>query len=315
MPGNNTWYIELHVHTLPIKVINAIRKYKFQVFEAAACKSQTGAHLTNMAVDLVIGAIALLAILLLVAVTVCYYSAVKRFLDYDRDNSVPSDIEEVVSKKIFSPPKANFESHSYPNGGVQSLSYQNGGEDISKPTDGPVIPKAEGRRTSWQFAVIILLAKKETKSPQTFQFKPVSLSTDSSKPFVPTKSELNNYMAARPEQDLLKRVAEYCKMKTSQHAEKIVLSEFEDLLLAYSRENKEALGGIVLYTWSMPCTECTTQIIDTLAGRKLKVTLAYTLRCQRESEKVQESNRERLRGAGVTIEYVPYKSHPHKKTS
>ena len=263
-----------------------------------------------MAVDLVIGAIALLAILLLVAVTVCYCSALKRFLDYDRGNRVPSDIEEVVSKKILSPPK---EAHSYPNGGIQSLVYQNGGEELSKPAVGSVIPKAEGQRTSWQYGVIILLAKEETRSPQTFQFKPVTLSTGSSKPFIPAKAELNNFIAARPKQGLLKRVAEYCKITTSKHVEKIVLGEFEDLLLAYSRENKETLGGVMLYNWSMPCTECTTQIIDTLAGRKLKVTMAYTLRCKQESEKVQQSNRERLREAGVTVEYIPYKSHIHKK--
>ena len=270
-----------------------------------------------MSVELAIAIIVLLVIILLAIITF-YCSIIKKFMDYDRDNKVPEDIEEVVSKKIFSQPKIREESEFHPTNAKVQSNHESEGESLRRFISEAVIPKAEGQRTSWQFAVLVLLARSETKRPQTFQFKPNKnsrLPIDPSKPFIPAKSEFNNYIVARPEQDVLNRITEYYRIKFSQHAEKIVVDEFEDLLLAYVRENKEDLGGIILYSWVMPCTECTNKIIDTLAGRKLKVTVAYTLRCKLESERIQHANRERLRQAGATVEYIQYENSLQKKSS
>ena len=163
-----------------------------------------------------------------------------------------------------------------------------------------VIPRAEGQKTSWQHVTLILLAQSETENLLTFQFKPsknATLPIDSGKPFIPQKHEFNNYIVARPDQNIF-----------SNHAEKIILDEFEDLLEAFRRKNKEHPSSIILYSWIMPCTTCTINIIHTLANRGFKVIVAYTIhyRYDIESKEQQEANRERLKQAGVMVQHIYY---------
>ena len=257
----------------------------------------------------------LLIVFFIAVLFIIFTCTVKRFRNYDIENTVPDDIEEVLSERLF-PQQSTTLLHSSPRFEDDRIDF------ICKK----VIPKAEGQRTSWQFAVLLLLTKGETEKPMTFNFKPsdenARLPINSTKPFIPPKPKFNNYIVARPEKGILGRIAEYYMEWYTKHAETIVLNEFEDLLLAYESNNKEVFRSIILYTWIMPCTKCTTKIItkmvknDKLVNRELEFTVAYTLhyRYDVESEEEQEKSRENLRKAGITVKCIPYQKRLKKKT-
>ncbi len=222
------------------------------------------------------------------------YNQIIQFLDYDSHHRVPADIEERISEHLY-----RHKTEYFP-GLCQGL------------THGTVMPKTIRWNKGWQFAVVILLSKSEIKNIQTFRFRPCKEDdkpTDPNKPFTPSKKSFNNHMVAKLEQNILKRVAEYYNITSPKiDAEEIIVQEFEDLLQGYGRENKDHLAGILFYSWSMPCTKCTTKIIDCFANRRLEIILGYTLhyRFDVESEKMQARNRMRLQQAGVIVQQIPY---------
>ncbi len=98
------------------------------------------------------------------------------------------------------------------------------------------------------------------------------------------------------------------------------LKDFRDeftFLQGYGKENKDDLASIILYSWIMPCTQCTTKIINTLGNRKLKITVVYTIHFwyAKESKLVQKSNRSRLQQAGFSVEQVKYPIRLSKKNT
>ena len=234
-------------------------------------------------------------LLVLVISLIIIYRLVKEFQDYESEVRVPDDIVKIVGEHLYSQ--------------QQSMCVLEGNQ-IPAFTVKSIIPKAEGQRTSWQFAAMILLSKIECINLRNFRYKPNNsrLPIDTSRPFVPSKEEFNNYIAARPEHGIIERVAEYYNLTSTKHAENIILEQFEDLLQGYGKENKDDLASIILYSWIMPCTQCTTKIINTLGNRKLKITVVYTIHFwyAKESKLVQKSNRSRLQQAGFSVEQVKY---------
>ncbi len=241
-------------------------------------------------------------LLVLVISLIIIYRLVKEFQDYDSHSRVPDDIVKVVSEHLYSQRQSlcAFLDNQIPAFTVKSF-----------------IPKAEGQRTSWQFAAMILLSKIECKNLQNFRYKPSNndrLPIDTSMSFIPLKEEFNNYIAARPEHGVIGRVAEYYNLTSTKHAENIILEQFEDLLQGYGRENKKDLASIILYSWIMPCTQCVTKIINTLGNRKQEITVVYTIH-DKESKQVQKNNRSRLQQAGFSVEQVLYPKHLSKRNT
>ena len=98
-------------------------------------------------------------------------------------------------------------------------------------------------------------------------------------------------------------------------AEAIILQNFDALWKAYIRIHGVQPASVFLYSWLMPCTDCTNMILDKLGWKN--ATIAYTSKNFEPSEypnvQVQEENRERLRNRNLTVLNVCYPLNKLKK--
>ena len=98
---------------------------------------------------------------------------------------------------------------------------------------------------------------------------------------------LGNYIVARPDR--------FRNKKKIRHAERFLLDKQGILISNYTRHHgKPQL--IVLYSWLMPCSDCTTRIIRAFKNRT-NVILAYTSNyhtktctMKRDKKKLEEAN-------------------------
>ncbi len=165
------------------------------------------------------------------------------------------------------------------------------------------ILQAEDQRENYQFAYLLLLNVNEPENG-SFLYKPSkngSPYVNSNEPFLPPKDKFHNYIIARPMQ----------KGDRRKHAEEIILDEFNDLWDSYLQINSnQRPKSIVLYSWIMPCSECTEKIINTLSRLGVPVYIAYTISYKRkETKQQQKDSRKRITSSRMTIEKVEY---PHR---
>ena len=141
-----------------------------------------------------------------------------------------------------------------------------------------VIHRSRQQATKTQFAVLILSSK-----PQT-EFETFRPDVNSKKPCMPDN---DNYLVARPH--------------NGKHAEIIMLEKVDALWSAYVGKHGEQPVGVFLYSWLMPCTNCTNMILDKLAERRAEVTVAYTGKNFEETKDTQENNRNLLKQRHITV--------------
>ena len=172
-----------------------------------------------------------------------------------------------------------------------------------------VIPSTEEQRNKWQFATLMLLTAKETKE-YAFSYKPFQKGGRpklyKSKTLSPKLDEFNNYIIARPEDiggDTI-------------HAEEMIFEKFDKLLDAYKTKNRnQTPASIMLYSWIMPCENCTEAIIKELLKQDIHVpvTIVYTIPWRKKGKQIQgKKSRKRFKEKGISVEHVrcPYRLQP-----
>ena len=176
-------------------------------------------------------------------------------------------------------------------------------EQFHKFVNAMIVPSFFRKQNSWgdQFAVLILVARVDIKDitrvvlcPRDHLGSPLVNSNYQRCPNSAT--DYNNYIVARPEYN--------------SHAEKALLDELDPLWSAFVASNGRPPKHIVLYSWMIPCTECTELIINILCCKRYKSVgkiVAYRRKIWSElSAEENNVNRQLLRNAGIkTVEVVP----------
>ena len=106
----------------------------------------------------------------------------------------------------------------------------------------------------------------------------------------PDTSDLGNYMVARPDE-------------WGNHAEVILLQRFNNLLQSFGEEP----SIILIFSWLMPCVECTKAIIAFKTWNiRHQIIVVFRSNYLLYSEKVNEDNRERLVKADIEVYHITY---------
>ena len=109
--------------------------------------------------------------------------------------------------------------------------------------------------------------------------------------FHPDNSNLGNYMVAHP-------------VERDKHAEVILLDRFDDLLQSFGEEP----FLILIFSWLMPCVECTKAIIVFKRWHvNRRVIVVFRSNYPLYSEKVNEDNRKMLIKGDIEVYHVTYK--------
>ena len=163
-----------------------------------------------------------------------------------------------------------------------------------------VIPGFAGQRQEYhdQFAVLLLIPESELNSINHVIFQP---HCSNQHPFVnnanfyyPNRSCYGNYVAARPGQV---------------HSEITLLEELPHLWKAFQDRYRGVPSYIILYSWLMPCPDCTQEICWTLQGTRFEntpVIVAYTTDWIEYSRVENQKSRDKLQAAEIHVEHVKY---------
>ena len=104
---------------------------------------------------------------------------------------------------------------------------------------------------------------------------------------------LKNYLVARPDK--------------GHHCEKILLDQEYQLWNGYKEDHRTGPKCIILYSWLLPCSDCTSEILTyhTDIRPTVKLIVVFTSGCYLdESENVK--NITRMQGAGIVVYKVSY---------
>ena len=145
------------------------------------------------------------------------------------------------------------------------------------------------RKIGDQFAV--LLVTSSTTSIKRTKFKPSKgwwgqPLTDSSHCTFPPRAQISNYVVARPDD--------------GHHAERLLLDNLNTVLTLY-----DPPPLVLLYTWTMPCTGCTTAIVRALGNMK-NVVLVYTANKKEINVDENARNRNKLVESGIQVLQAQY---------
>ena len=147
------------------------------------------------------------------------------------------------------------------------------------------------REKNYQFAVLILLSEESTEDVKfLIKFgggvtRPDKF-TNSAQPTYPPEEQFCNFIAARPH-------GRY-------HAEEQLIEQFDHLLESYQSTRLPACQKVVLFTWLLPCEDCTKSIIKKLCGRGLEVILIY-ITTQTKDPTNEEQIAQMLEEKGITV--------------
>jgi deoxycytidylate deaminase len=112
----------------------------------------------------------------------------------------------------------------------------------------------------------------------------------------PTDDDLVNYIVARPDQ----------RYSPPLHTEEILLSRFDALK---NRFPGSPISTVLIYSWLMPCSGCTKLLIQKFKNCPCKVIVAYNSDWTKAiSDEDNQENRNLLRGAGIDVYQIRYKS-------
>ena len=153
------------------------------------------------------------------------------------------------------------------------------------------------RQEKHQFAVLFL-SSQDYITDVTFQTKtgPVYIpeeATNSSEPIFPPDYDLHNFVTARPHRKW------YAYRK--RHAEEQLLDKFDLLKTSFESSGFNTCRTAVLFTWLLPCKNCTTRIINKLGGRGLKVIVIYIIKHRNDTVRNESYTVERLENANIDV--------------
>ena len=173
-----------------------------------------------------------------------------------------------------------------------------------------MIPDFKGQRKAGrtQFAVLLLVAESSLDDINNcFMFEPHDVNgnplVNNAQPYWPNRRRWGNYLVSHPRR----------RRRRTTHSEMILLQELPNLLLS-SRSQQPA--HIILYSWLMPCPDCTAAIIRELLFGSLRnmasVVVVYTTDWFKISQTKNEASRANLAEAGITVKQIQYhKTLPH----
>ena len=169
-----------------------------------------------------------------------------------------------------------------------------------------IIPGFEAQRQhvqGCQFAVILLFGEGDLNHvalhPLGDNEQPLVNNTN---PYSPNRGRYGNYVVARPHQ--------YAEDHHITHSEIILLQELPHLWEAFEANHGTTPVYVLLYTWLMPCPDCTEHILQTFLQqsryKNTSMIIAYTADWEMVSEAGNDESRHRLWEAGIIVERVEY---------
>lgn len=175
-----------------------------------------------------------------------------------------------------------------------------------------VIPYFMDQRAGFQFAVVVLLSETDFQNLNKVKLIPSGVDgkpqIDNSQRTMPPSAEYCNYIVARP--TISERV----------HSEKEIFgkhedsknSRFDELWNAYCLHHPLQPKYILIYSWNLPCEDCSNWIIRSLKKSPYEcatVFIAHTSEWRDESASQRQKNKEKLRDHGIIVEEVQYQIH------
>ena len=172
-----------------------------------------------------------------------------------------------------------------------------------------VIPSFKGQRAGYQFAVVLLLSESDYKNINKLKLIP---SDNEEKPLInrdqtsmPSVEEYCNYIVACPV------IAEHhhSEVEIFEKDHHSAKSRFDELWSAYIRHNFTHPKYILLYSWNLPCSNCTDVIIKSLREppyNSATVFVTHTIEWGGESKDQRDKSKEKLISEGMIVEEVQY---------
>ena len=155
-----------------------------------------------------------------------------------------------------------------------------------------------------QFAVLIFTEESKLNRMGKMQFQPCDTHNiplvNNNYPYFP-RSNLKNYLVARPDR--------------GHHSEKILLDQEYQLWSAYTEDHPTGPKCIILYSWLLPCSKCTTEILhyySNILTPRPKMVVAYTVWWCEVNEAENQTNIKRMRQAEIVVKKIEY---PHRLPS
>jgi len=179
------------------------------------------------------------------------------------------------------------------------------GEEVPVRFVQNIIDKFNGQRqVGDQFAVVVLSSERVLKDigrmtfwPCDYLYNPL---VNCHHIFYPPRHQYENYIVGCPVRQFWYR---------SVHAEEIILSEIDSLLWAYRRAEGRGPTYILLYSWMMPCSNCTSAIVTLNDCLSSQIAVVYTIDWKGvASEEEYDGNQDWLYAAGIIVERVRYSS-------
>ena len=154
-----------------------------------------------------------------------------------------------------------------------------------------VISQFRGQRLQGdQFAVLIFTTESRLNRMRGMQFHPSYPLVNNRYPYFP-RDDLGNYIVARPE---------------GHHSEKIIFHQRHLLQDVYRNVNPRC---IILYSWILPCTGCTNEILRyyrDISPPRPKMIVIFTVHWNEQSDEENQRNIDRMGQAEIIVERVPY---------
>ena len=158
-----------------------------------------------------------------------------------------------------------------------------------------------------QFAVLIFTEESNLSRMGETKFQPCDPRAwcntplvNNAYPYFP-RGNLGNYLVARPDR--------------GRHCERIIFCQIRLLQNAYRRVHPGGPNCIILYSWLLPCSGCTNEILcyySNISAPRPKMVVAYTVRWCEVTEAENQRNIERMEQAEIIVKNI---KHPRRLPS
>ena len=152
-----------------------------------------------------------------------------------------------------------------------------------------------------QFAVLIFTEESNLSKMEYTRFKPCDPRARCNTPLVNNnypcfpRGDLGNYLVARPDE--------------GRHCEKIIFCQIHLLQKAYRRVHPRGPRCIILYSWLLPCSGCTREILryySNISAPRPKMVVAYTVLWREVADTENQRNIEQMQQAEIIVKKIAY---------
>ena len=152
-----------------------------------------------------------------------------------------------------------------------------------------------------QFAVLIFTEESNLSRMGKTKFQPCDPRAwcntplvNNAYPYFP-RGNLGNYLVARPD--------------GGRHCERIIFRQIRLLQNAYRRVHPGGPRCILLYSWLLPCSGCTSEILryySNISAPRPEMVVAYTVRWCEVTEAENQRNIKQMQQAGIIVKKIKY---------